>query len=365
MHEPRPDDQAHAQTRPESPAQAPVHGPSSPRVLCPYCGLAQAVTARCASCRGLLDAESRQATQNAMGPWYVRSEHSPHHPGCSYATLREQVRRGKVTRDTIIRGPTTRQFWSLAGNTPGVAVLMGECHACHQPAGEHEYLCRHCGVVLSPATDRQHLGLGPIVPVNPSPAQPPIASTASPIQVSGPGAYTIEAASQETRAITPVPAVSGLADELIRRRGARDRTRQGLLLVLSAMACMGVVAVIAMMQLRTGRSQAAHQQPVVGEAAEPPAPTVRFAVELDRASRLMKTGTLEDMERALELLSQVRRDAQPGASAAFLTSLDTRITELRARIDEHKLDELLGPTGDTVGDPPGGNQPHAELSENS
>ena len=42
-------------------------------VVCPYCGHAQSAAgvgaAQCAACKGLFDPLSRQATQNAMGPW--------------------------------------------------------------------------------------------------------------------------------------------------------------------------------------------------------------------------------------------------------------------------------------------------------
>ncbi|MCA9288858.1 MAG: hypothetical protein KDA05_09760, partial [Phycisphaerales bacterium] len=41
-----------------------------PRVeLCPYCGAESINTTRCDRCAGKFDALSKQATQNAMGPW--------------------------------------------------------------------------------------------------------------------------------------------------------------------------------------------------------------------------------------------------------------------------------------------------------
>lgn len=139
--------------RPADPPQA---------VLCPYCGTVGSNPTQCASCKGLYEPLSRQATQNAMGPWQIRDPRNPHLPGCTYDKVRQAVRRGRIQRMTIVRGPTTRQFWSFACNTPGIAVLLGECHACHDSVEPDEFMCGGCGVVLAPSTDRQSLGLLPV-----------------------------------------------------------------------------------------------------------------------------------------------------------------------------------------------------------
>jgi len=108
-----------------------------------------------------------------MGPWWVRDEQAPHHPGCSYDTLRKLVQRKKVSRESIIRGPTTRQFWMLAQDVPGVSHLLGLCYACHNEAGSQEYMCRSCGAVFEASVDRQRLGLAPmrLLPGDASPEQ--------------------------------------------------------------------------------------------------------------------------------------------------------------------------------------------------
>jgi len=131
-------------------------------VLCPYCGHTQMSGTRCDKCKGLFEPLSRQATQNSMGPWQIRSETNPFGPGLSHEKLAELIGRGRVRRDTIVRGPTTRQFWSFACNTPGVAVLLGECHACHKSVTKDEFICPHCHAALQPSTDRQSLGLAPV-----------------------------------------------------------------------------------------------------------------------------------------------------------------------------------------------------------
>lgn len=130
--------------------------------ICPYCGGASNDAKQCEHCRGLFEPLSRQASQNAMGPWYVRDEANPFRPGCSYATLRVLVMRGKLTTDAVIRGPSTRQFWMLATAVPGVAHLFGACHSCRAPAKRSDAACGQCGASFLVEDDRQYLGLAEV-----------------------------------------------------------------------------------------------------------------------------------------------------------------------------------------------------------
>ncbi len=146
-----------------APVQPPPRPLPQPRAaICPYCGHLSLNTHQCDRCKGLLDPLSRQASQNAMGPWFIRDEANPFRPGCSFDTLGQLVMRGRVTRDSVLRGPTTRQFWTSARNTPGVANLLGECHACHASVSPRDTACPSCAAVFPAATDRQHLGLAPV-----------------------------------------------------------------------------------------------------------------------------------------------------------------------------------------------------------
>jgi hypothetical protein len=175
----------------------PTVQPSAPqRVLCPYCGEVSTDARRCDLCRGFFDPLSRQATQNAMGPWFIRDDDSPFRPGCSIETLRDLIRRGKVTRDTIIRGPGTKQFWNFAGRTPSIANLLGLCHNCRAASKPDDYSCKACGAVFSPDPDRQHMGLAP-VHFLPGEASPEI----------------VAAASLDTPAPVPVPTMPASAIE--------------------------------------------------------------------------------------------------------------------------------------------------------
>lgn len=238
------------------------------RQLCPYCGHLQSGAEECEQCKGLFEPLSRQATQNSMGPWQLRDAAKPFAPGFSYDVLKMMVARGRITSASIIRGPTTNQFWSFAIDVPGVAALLGRCHSCRGSVSAEEYMCRACGAVLTPATDRQSLGLAPVVPVIPGAVSVPAgvaggapgvsanwSASATPLPMvttvnrAGGGAAASAAVSATTRA-TPMSVAQALdipadaigaaapAGSLASARALRRQNAQlrGLLLVAAA-AC--------------------------------------------------------------------------------------------------------------------------------
>ena len=145
---------------------SPVPPTPQPRLtICPYCGARSRSLAACESCGGRFDPLSRQATQNAMGPWFVRIESQPFRPGCSYATLMHLIERGTVRADTAVRGPTTKQFWMLARWCPGVAHRLGICHSCQAKVDPESRDCTSCGAEFGKFEDRQALGLGEVRPL--------------------------------------------------------------------------------------------------------------------------------------------------------------------------------------------------------
>lgn len=134
-------------------------------VICPYCGDPQALADRCRACGGLFEPLSRQATHNAMGPWFVRDADRPFQPGCSYETLLRLVERGRVTKFTIVRGPTTRQFWTIAKHVPGLSHLLGFCHQCDATVDAGDRACHACGAAFGAFMDRNYLGLPDVRPL--------------------------------------------------------------------------------------------------------------------------------------------------------------------------------------------------------
>ena len=128
-------------------------------VTCPYCGQTQHESARCNACGGFFEPLSRDATQLAMGPWFIRDEAKPFMPGFSAEVLRHQAMSGRIKADTILRGPTTNQFWLPAAKVPGVSRLLGHCHACAASVAPHAKQCPKCAADLTLPEEVDKLGL--------------------------------------------------------------------------------------------------------------------------------------------------------------------------------------------------------------
>ena len=134
-------------------------------VICPYCGDTQTVGERCRACGGFFEPLSRQATHNAMGPWFVRDESKPFQPGASYETILKLIERGQITKYSIIRGPTTKQFWTVARRVPGLSHVLGYCHNCDASVDAGDHGCHACGVPFGAYLDRDYLGLPDVSPL--------------------------------------------------------------------------------------------------------------------------------------------------------------------------------------------------------
>ncbi|MEM1446826.1 MAG: hypothetical protein AAGF84_12275 [Planctomycetota bacterium] len=155
-------------------AEAPIGGPppggkrKQNYVLCPYCGHTQpkqlgkpAGGERCDNCGGLFEPLSRKATQIAMGPWFLRDARNPFRPGCSFDVIEKLIKAGQIGPTSVMRGPTTRQFWSIARNVPGVAHRLGYCHSCggRFDPEENPDKCPLCDAVFKTPKHRNELGL--------------------------------------------------------------------------------------------------------------------------------------------------------------------------------------------------------------
>jgi len=128
-------------------------------ILCPYCGHVQATLEKCEECGGLFDTLSLRATQVCMGPWFIRDKKRPFRPGCSYEILKKQINSGKIKANSVVRGPTTRQFWSIARTVPGVAHLLGVCHQCQTQVKPTDTKCPACSAPFRDVQLRNEMGL--------------------------------------------------------------------------------------------------------------------------------------------------------------------------------------------------------------
>lgn len=255
----------------EAPPNFPEPTAGSPLYVCPYCGGATPDQPRCPHCRGLMDPLSRQATQNTMGPWFVLDQAQPHRPGCSYSVLAQLVARGRITLDTIIRGPTTHQFWTPAKRVPGVAHLLGLCHSCGGRATPQQTACKHCGTDLTVSDDRQSLGLGPIrlLPGQAPPEMVASSTAATPIpeprlpQLSGNASGSTERRRSDTAALNAL-------HQQLRRMWTVFGLTLLVLVILIALLAGGVISGV--ISLNTGPA-AKEQQPAVEQKKSPTTPT--------------------------------------------------------------------------------------------
>jgi hypothetical protein len=335
----------------------PAPTPQPRAVVCPYCGVVSGGASRCTACGGRFDPLSRQATQNAMGPWYVRDERNPTLPGCSYETLVARVQQGKVNASSVVRGPTTRQFWMLAKRVPGVSHLLGLCHACQASVEPEQYSCMSCGAVFEVDRDRQHLGVGParLLPGQGSPERVAAFTQASHAAVESPtwswASRAAGSSPHETSNAGASPATDTDRIKLKRLEGmvARQRLTNRVLLGVCVLLLAGVFGVSMLARSTPARgttppesslSSAPEPAPVIEPPAQSaPDPEAIAEEELtdpeaepgwervrDRVYRLISDGTSESLSAAvLELETLQRRDRLPAEGVELLERLRTEM----------------------------------------
>jgi len=96
---------------------------------------------------------TRAATAARVGPWFVLQRKNPTAPGLRYSVLLSLVKRGLVTTDSILRGPTTQQLWRRATRVRGVARAFGVCWNCASSVSPEATACVRCGENQEPPAD--------------------------------------------------------------------------------------------------------------------------------------------------------------------------------------------------------------------
>ena len=120
--------------------------------VCPFCagGRPSVRQERCPRC-GLADTPAtRQPTAQRLGPWFSHQSRNPAAPGMNFRTLTELVGAGKLTADSIVRGPTSGQMWTRASRVRGVARLLGRCWKCGHAVSKTAQRCESCEVSQLP-----------------------------------------------------------------------------------------------------------------------------------------------------------------------------------------------------------------------
>jgi hypothetical protein len=93
---------------------------------------------------------TRQATRARIGPWHVLQTRNPSAPGMKFSTLLSLVKKGQVTPKSVVRGPTTNQFWALAINVKGLSREFGHCFDCGAEMESTANICPRCQKLQEP-----------------------------------------------------------------------------------------------------------------------------------------------------------------------------------------------------------------------
>src|SRR3954469_22293418 len=67
-----------------------------------------------------------------------------------FETLLALIKRGQVTKDSIVRGPTTHQLWKRASEIKGLSREFGLCYGCGADIDKTANLCPQCNRLQEP-----------------------------------------------------------------------------------------------------------------------------------------------------------------------------------------------------------------------
>jgi hypothetical protein len=119
--------------------------------VCPFCGTQRETdVGACMHCSLEDTPTTRSATRGKLGPWYVLQSRNPSAPGMNFATLMVLVQKGRVTARSVLRGPTTGQFWRYAAKVKGVSREFGLCWNCGGDVTKNARACPNCKRLQEP-----------------------------------------------------------------------------------------------------------------------------------------------------------------------------------------------------------------------
>ena len=114
---------------------------------CPFCGrVIPRTSPRCTHCRTSLSLAVRKASREVQGEWFYLDARNPSGRGVDFETIVKMVEKGRIRRESVVRGPTTHQDWTYAGEAPRLAKYLGMCPHCFAEADPGETYCGHCQI---------------------------------------------------------------------------------------------------------------------------------------------------------------------------------------------------------------------------
>lgn len=112
---------------------------------CVYCGrVIPRDSRRCPHCRTSFSLAVRRASREVIGEWFYLDPQNPSGRGVTFETIVKMVEKGRIRRDSIVRGPTTHQDWMYAAETPRLAKYLGMCPHCFVEAKPEDTYCTSC-----------------------------------------------------------------------------------------------------------------------------------------------------------------------------------------------------------------------------
>lgn len=122
-----------------------VDAPPVESVVCPFCAHVRTeATGSCPKCTMEDTPTTRRSTGERIGPWFVLQRKNPTAPGLRLSVLLTLARRGHVTAKSIVRGPTTGQFWRYASQVKGLSRVFGTCWHCGGSVSPDATNCPRC-----------------------------------------------------------------------------------------------------------------------------------------------------------------------------------------------------------------------------
>lgn len=146
-------DQLHHEARGNEPASpaAQIRKALRGKHVCPFCGTTRETDlGPCQQCSLEDTPSTRNATRTKLGPWYVLQSRNPSAPGMNFATLLTLVQKSRVTARSVIRGPTTGQFWKHAAKVKGISREFGLCWNCGGDVAKTARACPSCKRLQEP-----------------------------------------------------------------------------------------------------------------------------------------------------------------------------------------------------------------------
>jgi N-acetylmuramoyl-L-alanine amidase len=70
-----------------------------------------------------------------------------------FETLMALVKRGQVTAQSVVRGPTTNQFWRVAAQVKGLSREFGVCYNCSTAVEKSATICPQCNRLQEPPSN--------------------------------------------------------------------------------------------------------------------------------------------------------------------------------------------------------------------